>query len=175
MANSSGFTLLEIVVVVGIISAVTAYASIAYPSVRQQQKIIMAEQILQSTMRETQQKAINEERNPDCITEQAGSADKKHCSDLGLYFDGSKIVLFANTNLSDDNKYESDDYNKLGTVSLPDGVTISGLHSLLFKATPPSVKMYADGQPIHTTTTATIQIGDNSEKVTLGPYGQVSK
>lgn len=174
MANSRGFTLLEIVVVVGIISAVTAYASLAYPSARDQQKIIMAEQILQSTMRETQQKAINEERDAGCVFD-VGSADEKYCSDLGLHFNGSRIILFADTHYANDNLYDAADDFELGTIALPDGVTITGLNSLIFQGIPPTVKMYADGTKIDLTTTATIQIGNSFEQVTLGPYGQVSR
>ena len=56
----TGFTLIELVVVVAIMGIMSVALAVAYPHARAEQKLTLAEQTLQAALRNAEQAAINE-------------------------------------------------------------------------------------------------------------------
>lgn len=84
---SSGFTLVELLVVIVIMATFTITIAVAYPNARAEQKLTLTEQTFQAALREAQQLAINEDRADNCAGPSgpfAGNlARQRLCSDSG--------------------------------------------------------------------------------------------
>jgi len=159
--NQRGYTLFEVVVVIAIIGILTVVTARAYPAARSSQSLRLAEQQLQSTLREAQQRAINEERETDCLAiartvdEPNTTHEQRQCSDIGVYVDGQALIMFADTDLGPDDEPTGDfEYTpgldlELKTLPLPSGVSVRidprSSRSFVFKGIPPRVELYVDG------------------------------
>ena len=140
-----GYTLLEVVVGIGIISLVATLLAVGYPSTRDAQELLLAEQQLQSLVRDAQERALNEERLPDCLATVA-EEDSKLCSDSGVALRGQVITLFADTAGADQRFTAGLDF-VLAEVALPGGVTAVDL-DLVWLGVPPTTTLYANGLPV---------------------------
>ncbi len=143
MSPHAGFTLLEVLVTLAIITIVTYVATIAFPIIREQEALVHARQVVSSALRTAQTQALNEERSPDCLA-RAGDSPlaAKECSDIGIFLQGENMIAFADTN--DNNRYDNQDF-KISETSLPRPVTISAAASFLIEATPPNVTLWHNG------------------------------
>jgi len=173
----TGYTLLEGLFVVLITSLLATVAIAGWPIVRQRQALLLAEQQIQSLVRQAEQQAFQFERSQDCLSSVGSSlAEQRTCSDLGLAFNQDKVRFFADTQ-GDDNKYTTDDF-LLTEYTLPSGVvsTVSGWQSILFRAVPPRVTLYDQSGDIvgaDSHATLNVRIGDSNQDILIFPYGQV--
>ncbi len=145
---SSGFTLIEIVVSVVIVSTLAAIIAVAFPSARDQQRLGLTQQEIQLRLREARQRALNEDRPSECLLRYADD-DLKHrrrCSDIGVYVAGQELTLYADT--SGDGSYSAAGDYVLSAATLPASVVSSGVQSFQFIAAPPTIGLFVDGREV---------------------------
>ena len=139
----SGFTLLETVVTLGIISLFTTLVLVGWSATRDQQAIILSEQTLQSFLSRAQQQAFHEERSEACLKLYDENDDnKKRCSDVGVAVRDTTLRLFADT-AGNDSRYTEDDF-LLEEQTFPSGVRVPTLEwqSVLFRGVPPRLSLF---------------------------------
>lgn len=170
-------TLVELVVTIGLLAIVSVLVVVAYPAQREHQKLISAEQKIQSVLRQAQQMALDQRREYDCVIT-VPEEDENLCSKVGVAFTGNAIIFFADTN--DSNTYDTNDFKWPDMrTALPDTVTFThpGTNAFLFEANPPTVAMWANGQPAFGSDDPTVVVlqTDSGQQRTLGihSYAQV--
>lgn len=166
-----GFTLLEITVVMAIMSILSAIILIGWPRTRQHQALLLAAEQVQTTLRTAQQKALNEDRHPDCLRDWVGSSpeEQRLCSDIGVAVQESTIVIFADTNIPTVNQYEETKDFPIEQQTLPLGVTgPSSWQSFVFEASPPNIELVG-GAP----RTLRLKSGTAARDLVIKSYGQV--
>lgn len=172
-----GFTLLETAVVLAIMSILTGLILVGWPRARHQQALLLATEQVQTMVRTAQQKALNEDRSADCLNGGwVGSApeEQRLCSDVGVAVNGSNILIFADTQDGNADRYNKEDQTSAGDFvlerqTLPLGVTGStGWQEFIFEATPPNIRLM--GGPAKT---LMLRSGEVSKTVTVKNYGQV--
>ena len=173
----NGFTLIEVIVTVVVLSIITLLTAVAFPEVRTNQALIQSERQIQSLLRIAQQQALDEVRAPDCLNQAGGNVEaEKRCSDIGVAFKENIAVTFADT--SDDDEYsESQDF-EIAEVKLSAPVTGGdNWQSFLFEATPPDVALFANSTQLlgDTPSRIGISVGDASRTLLIYPYGQVER
>lgn len=140
---SAGFTLIEVVVSIAVVSVVATMIATAYPVVRQAQQLDAAEQQIQAALYEARDMAFNEERDQKCLDQ--ADVEKgmlaKYCSDVGVKFDRDKLILFADSDNSETFAVGSDFIIK--TIALTGGVYIEvpTPDTEIFYGEPPSLRM----------------------------------
>jgi type II secretory pathway pseudopilin PulG len=174
----SGYTLIEAVVVLGIISLLAAFTLAAWPHLRERQALLIVRQQVQTLFREVQSQAFYEARSTTCLQLFApDDPDQTRCSDLGLAFRDRKLRIFADT---DGNlRYSSSDF-VLAEETLAAGVSTpyTDWSSLLFQAVPPNITLFdANSQPVSPDrfTTLTVEIGSSFHNFSVYPYGQIER
>lgn len=171
--RQAGFTLLEVLVTLTIVTVVTYLVTSAFPVVRDEETLTHASQQLISTLRAAQTQALDEQRSPDCLTHVGeGPRLAKLCSDVGVLIRGGELLTFADTN--DNNQFDERDF-PLHTNSLPAPVVVTSPVSLVIEATPPNVSLYVNGLGIQPAGTATVTLHSRgrTKSVTVTAYGVV--
>jgi prepilin-type N-terminal cleavage/methylation domain-containing protein len=184
----SGFTLVEIIMVVVIMGSISLMIATAYPNARAEQKLTLAEQTLQAALRAAQQTAINEERDPACITQAlALGNDQKRCSDIGIVLEPTQhnIIVFADIFEPDRDNYDSANDVFLSQIPFPDGVAVLSSASqttLIFQGVAPTIGLFTSAcgaapSPceVINSIVVTLSIGDARRELDVGSYGQVER
>ena len=185
LSLSKGFTLIELIVVIAIIATLSVLLAVAYPQARSQQKLTLAEQTLQASLRAAQQAAINEERDDDCLTKaRALAVPEVLCSDTGIVLNPSQstMIVFADIENSNTNEYEPDeglsgDF-KIREVPFPEGVQVEPSAPptvLIFQGTPPTITLWSGTREVVDTEPVTLRLGTATRDVLVGSYGQVER
>lgn len=184
--SGAGFTLLEVVVTIVILSIITLLVTSAFPEARSAQALLLARQQLRSIFQKAEQQALQEIRDENCLQRVKNNPDytlQKRCSDIGVALQGSTALLFADT--EDDNQYtEGQDY-LLSTLSLPagvkvtqaDGTDLSTWQSFLFEATPPTIDLYVNQTllPGNQQAPIALQAGRRSALLNVNRYGRLEQ
>lgn len=173
--NTSGFTLIEALVTVAIISILTVLVASSYPIVRQQQQVRVAEQLLGSQLRRAQQLALNENREVRCLQLFADQVSlQPRCSDIGIAIRGSEFIMFADTDA--DTRFTSGSDYIISNTAIGKDVSIPN-KDFLFKATPPTITAYTDGvvQSLKTPQTLVIAVGSLQVPYDIYPYGYIEE
>lgn len=170
LQSSLGFTLVEAVVTIAILSIITTIVLAAFPQVRDHQTLIAAEQQLRSYIRQAEQASFNQIRPEDC-TNTLPEEDHGLCSDTGIAIRGSEVILFADTLQKDVNQYEQGDY-VYNTLTLPSPARALAERTLLFEADPPGIILYVDGVN-QSPGRVELMAGSRSKLLTIHRYGQV--
>ncbi len=176
---SRGFTLVELLVVMSVVGIISLGIVTAYPSVRAEQKLTLAEQTLQAVLRSAEQAAINEERPQECV-EKIPSELTKLCSDTGVVLlpAENKMILFADTFEADKNEYNSgknEDW-PVGEVPFPEGVTLEPASPptvFIFEGKPPTIQLYSGTQEVKSFVPVVLRSGTATRSLRVGSYGQV--
>lgn len=174
---TKGFTLVEAMVSVGIISILSVMLMRSFPFIRNSQHVKLTQEQLASQLRRAQQLALDETRAEACLNLFVGQEDQNsRCSDVGVALRGQKLIMFADTTPHEaDNKYTDGDY-VLSSVDVPGDVTMPE-KSFLFKGTPPTMLVYVDGviKPLKSAEPLTIGVGETQVLLNVYPYGYVEK
>lgn len=171
MSESPGFTLLEVLVTLAIITIVTFMATLAFPIIREREALVNARQQISSALRAAQTQALNEQRRPDCLARVGDSPlAAKKCSDVGIFLQAEKLITFADTN--DNNQYDSQDFLE-SEGSLPRPVTVLGAASIVIEATPPNVAMWHNGRvvPAGSQVAVKLRAGRGTLPLSISSYG----
>jgi prepilin-type N-terminal cleavage/methylation domain-containing protein len=185
----SGFTLVELLVVITITAIIAAVVATAYPAARSAQTLTLAEQTLQAALRRAEQAAINEERDIAKCTPRLPPALQKLCSDTGIILepDKSVMIIFADINQPNLNMYEPDRDFKIAEVPFPDGVRVEPSvppTTFIFEGAPPGIKLFTSvnaggcsAAPCEITDSikVTLLLGDATRELNVGSYGQVER
>lgn len=179
--SEQGFTILEILVVIVVISILSLVTLASYPTARSNQALRLAEQQIQSSLREAQQRALNELRDTNCITSASlYNGDQRYCSNIGIYLSGSTMTMFADSS-DDDGQFSIGSDYEIKQMTLSAGVTVVGgvgtNSSFLFKSLPGiTTEFYRDGQgPEAHPGTITLQSGKTVASYSIASYGQVER
>jgi prepilin-type N-terminal cleavage/methylation domain-containing protein len=179
MSAQSGFTLIEVMVTIAIVTITTVIVATGFPRLRDQQQQLLARQQITSLIREAQQQSINGQRPDKCLSTVAGDQAKK-CSQAGLALRGNEYYLFLDTSNNDDRKFtnEKSDFI-ISHGNLPGGVTVASAawRSFLFVPDPPSTTLYVDGEVVTPQVPATIVLRQNLTQLLLQvlPSGVVER
>jgi prepilin-type N-terminal cleavage/methylation domain-containing protein len=176
----SGFTLIEVVVVVVIISFATALLLVAFPSLRDHERLVAAEQALQSALRTAESQAINEERSEECRNLNLNQLEcQRRCADVGVVADDDHLILFAD--LDQDGLWNQGGADcggdlKLSEVPLPAGIKGSDeLPAFVWRGVPPVVTLYVNGDEALKPQTVMFALGEKEITLYVNPYGHVSR
>ena len=172
--STAGFTLIESVMVIVIISMMSALALQSLPIARSNQQLIADTEQIRALMLDAKERALNQVRPSTCLPgDDSASVDRAACSDVGIAFSGNKVIEFADTNL--DNLYDASDY-VIVTFDLTSAPGTGSTSSFLFKSEPPSTIMYANGIIMAPGDTGTIILngyGSLSRTLIVRPYGTI--
>lgn len=174
-SEAKGFTLIEVVVGIAIVSIITILTVTAFPFIRERQQVSLATQEFESALRRAQQLALFETRHPQCLQNVGSEAEKqRRCSDVGIVVDESELITYADT-VSDD-RYTPDEDFVLSRIPVPANVVVSA-KAFLFEASPPTITMFVDGEvrAAHQTETITITSGSVTANLVVSAYGFVNQ
>ncbi|MEX1997890.1 MAG: prepilin-type N-terminal cleavage/methylation domain-containing protein [Candidatus Andersenbacteria bacterium] len=173
MPASSGFTLLEVVVTVVIIGIMITILTVAFPSTRDSQALLLAQQKIEFTLRDAQKRALQEERDPDCLLDNPG--EPARCSDVGVFIDGQTLLLFADTgDDAADQQYSPGIDYVIQQEELPAGVVATGDKSFLFLGQPPTIELLVDGA-VKNPGRFELKLGTTIVRLAVYPYGQLER
>lgn len=170
--NQTGFTLLEVVIVISIMTIVTYAVLTALPVARTNQQLTGDITALRSILTNAQQQAVNEIRSPDCLATVPSDADsQRRCSNIGVFIADNKVIQFADT--SPDRIYTPGVDYILRESDQASGLKGGPDITILFEADPPTVVTYANGQVLgpKQKVSFTLAIKDTQRALTIGPYG----
>lgn len=171
LSHNGGFTLLEVVVTVTIVSLLTLIVTAALPAARSHQALRLAQQQVSDGLAAASHRAINEIRPPACTNRVAAA---KRCSDVGVALQAGELIIFADTAEPQDWQYSEGQDEILATITLPTGVTTER-QSFVFIATPPTLELYHDGQLMAAQEKIPLVLVSDRARVplTVSSYGQV--
>ncbi len=138
----AGFSLVESLVIISIISILASLSLVALPAARAHQQLISDTELVQSLLLDSKGRALNQVRPEECESGLSlEDPDRAPCSDVGIDFRiAGEVTQFAD--LNGNGEYEDTDY-KIVTHSLSSSVTSD---PIVFKSVPPSVETYTNGQ-----------------------------
>ena len=188
--NSSGFTFVESLVVVAIISILTTMSVVAIPSLRAHQDLVADTETIRALLLDAKQRTLNQVRPEKCLDSLEVDLEdilRAPCSDVGVAIDQDKreIIEFADTSTAGvyKDKYDGERANEPGSgdyvitrsrlaTNLDEGST----KSLLFVGVPPSAQLYKDGGSMSASSTATIKLTSNrgtTRTITVYSFGTI--
>lgn len=134
----SGFSLIESITIIAIISILTAISVSALPAIRAHQTLVTDTEQIRSLLLDSKQRSLNQVRPEACVQK---AEDSRRCSDVGIAMTGGNIIQFAD--LLANTRYDEKDY-VIGTYPLQ-SVVVNSLSTnyLVFYGFPPSVDLYA--------------------------------
>ena len=168
---SAGFSLIEVLVIISIITIFSVLTATSLPIARNRQNIQLAGQQVSAMLSEAIQRAINETREESCL-EGRGEAIK--CSDVGVHIAGTTITMFADT--VDDNKF-SDGDAVIKTQTLSGNAISPDDMSIVFEAAPPSVIAFGNGNvitPDGQQATFSVSAGSHTSTYRADAYGHLT-
>ncbi|MEX2054846.1 MAG: type II secretion system protein [Candidatus Andersenbacteria bacterium] len=171
-SSQGGYTLLETIVAIAIVGILTTIVVVAFQTTREQQNLTLAQQHLQFMLRDAQKKALQEEREGDCLDR---PEEDRLCSDIGVYLNGNNVVLFADV-APQFGTYTNDteDYVLL-EETLPNNVALEGTtaRSFLFRAVPPTITLTANGAEVTPRVEFQLRSGRSTRTLYLYSYGHL--
>lgn len=165
-----GFSLIESLVIISIISILASLSLVALPAARAHQQLVADTELIQSLLLDSKERALNQVRPEECITQLGVEQDDKilgpFCSDVGIDFNkAGEVTQFADLNES--GQYEKTDY-KIVTHSISSTISTDDFKALIFKSAPPSVELYKNKIVLGPSDTAKITLtAANGETRTL--------
>src|SRR3989344_1606602 len=178
-----GFSLVESLVIISIISILASLSLVALPAARAHQQLISDTELIQSLLLDSKERALNQVRPEGCLRDDSNpeSADRAACSDVGIIFEGGKVMQFANiaggTEEDPDYVYSGDTEHPIVEHQLLTSVVEEeegGVRQILFRSVPPSVETYKDGAVMDPRDTAHITLkASNGElrKLAVSQFG----
>lgn len=166
-----GFTLLEVLVTLVIVGILLALTTRGLPLLRQHQQLMVAIQQIQSVVREAQQRAFNETREPLCVSD-ARASEPNVCSDVGLSFVGSALTMYAD--LDQTGSFSAAGDYVIQQQQLPAGVTSTVANELVFVGSPPELELKVDGVALPQGQ-VTLQVRQLTTTVQISRYGHVAR
>ncbi len=140
---NSGFSLIESLVIVSIISIIAALSLTAFPAVRAHQQLVSDTELIKSLLLDSKERALNQVRPEKCLDQfEAGDKARAGCSDVGIAFVGKEIIQFADTT-GTTKRYNMGDYT-IVRLKLSTKIVTGSVRSLLFYSNPPSVFLHAN-------------------------------
>ena len=171
---SEGFTLLEMMVVVVIISILTFLSLSALPVARSNQQLKSDIQQLRSIFSIAQQKALNEIRDEECLERVGDDPELRiRCSTIGVFFEDFKVTLFAD--IDADWEYTPEVDYLINEQTLQSQVS-GAKKTIVFQAIPPSLYMVANGDPVapQGSVALTLKAGEQSREIEIQRFGIVT-
>lgn len=173
MSRRNGFTLLEVLVTITILTLVTYLVASAFPVIREESVLRQASAQITSLVRAAQVQALNEAREGECLAAVGESPqDAKRCSDVGIMLQGENVIAFADTN--DNDRFDEDDF-LFRSSALARPVVATRPVSLLVEATPPNVVLYVDGIVLEREEAIVLRSGKRTVSLTVSAYGVVEQ
>ena len=172
--SSPGFTLIEVVVMIAILSIVTTVSVVALPKARNNQRLVTDTEKIQANIRTAERYAINEVRSDACIEYVGNDAElRRRCSNVGIALQEKQLITFADT--TGDREYTENADFVIEEDSLSSGVESDGWQTIVFEATPPTIYTYVDGTVIspQLPATITLQAGEQTRTLEVHPYGRI--
>ena len=175
MAWNQGFTLVEAVIVMTIMTIVSYLVLSALPIARTNQEIENDIQRLRSFLTQAQQRSLNEIREGECLSRVGDDTDlQRRCSNIGVVFEENALRMFADL---DDNKIYSDGADYLLEESVFHSVVegTPSTVSVMFAADPPVILTYVNGALLSAGETRTVRVenGGLNRVFTIGSYGVI--
>lgn len=168
---NAGFTLVETIVTITIMSILTALTVTAFPLVRANQQVQNDVHVLRALLADAQQRALNEVRDEDCI-QKVGEDNQRLCSNVGVALQPNEFIEFSDTD--GNRRFSGSDYvfsrrDHESTVVVPTGNTVD----IIFEATPPNVYIFVDGDILgpSSSTTFSLQSGGASRGLRVRQFG----
>lgn len=175
--QKSGFTLIEVVVTLGIMGLSSLLIVPAFPLLRDRQQQLVAVREFKSLMRQAQQMSLNAQSSPECL-QHIGIAEadvfnkeSRVCAQTGLAVKDSEYYLFIDA--SNDKQFSgavSDIVVARGVLGGEVAVIGSDWRTFLFVPAPPLTTLYVDGAPLSPRMPATVALRQGSHVVTLQIY-----
>lgn len=171
--KNSGFSLIESLVMISIISILTAISVSALPAIRSHQALVADTEQIRSLLLDSKQRALNQVRPAECVEANGGIDDEnsQRCSDVGIVFVGGNVIQYADS-YKGNQRYDADANGK----SLDHEIARYPLQSVivkgdstnpnhfLFFGNPPSVDLYVTGQKAAPGNVYTILLRANTGK-----------
>jgi len=174
-----GFTLIESIVIIVIISILSAIAASAIPHARDSQQLTVSGQQVQALLSSAEQKAVNELRTEECLTAVGDDKEaQKTCSNVGVAVKGVDAVIFSDTD--PDRQYAPEKDFVLSRHTLQARQVLEAeedWQTFLFEATPPSITLFADGQPVSPQAPGSLVLksGRQTKAWAVLPYGRLEE
>ena len=172
---SSGFTLLEVVIVMTILTIMTYLVVSALPPARVNQRLESDVQQFRSLISRAQQLAVNEVRPDSCLARAGANEEtQRRCSNVGVVARTGELVLFAD--LDGDRRYSGPADFEIEKIPQTADVNDGREADIVFEADPPEVFMYADSRIIGAGQSYVVRfaIGEATRTFSIGPYGVIS-
>ncbi len=145
--NNTGFSLVESITIIAIISILTAISVAALPAIRAHQALVADTEQIRSLLLDSKQRSLNQVRPEACVQEaEANGKDSRRCSDTGIVFHEGNVIQYADSG-TPNLRYDEADH-KIATYPLQ-SVIVKGdstnPNHFLFYGNPPSVDLYVTG------------------------------
>lgn len=176
---AAGFTLVEVVVTLAIMGILTVAIAVAFPTLRSEQKLLLAQQRLEALLRDAGQRALNEDRDSACVDrypgdDSAAATKRRRCSDVGVAVTDQSALLFADI---DGNKSysASQDYVIEAAETLP--ATVHPTYYFVAIGTPPQLELYGNGALLDDQhpATLTLTVGRATRRLGISSFGKVQQ
>lgn len=172
-----GFTLVEVLITITILSILTLMIASALPKVRNNQKLTLDAQQIERAMHTAVQRAMNEVREEACLT-LAGSQteEQKRCSNVGIAFQDSQMIMYSD--LNGDRLYTGQGDYVQETFTLRSAVEAGGGSawlSFLVEASPPNILLFKNAAVVSESSPISLRLisGSQNRELTIFPYGRV--
>lgn len=168
-----GFSLVESLVIISIISILTSISLVALPAARAHQQLVSDTELIRSLLLDSKQRALNQVRPEECVKFVA-EVVRPQCSDVGIDLSvPGKVTHFADTVTT--GKYNAGDY-QIATHNISTAVTPNGFTTLVFHSAPPTVQLYKDTtvmEPSHTATITLTASNGATRTLTVRQFGTI--
>ncbi|HSX24898.1 MAG TPA: prepilin-type N-terminal cleavage/methylation domain-containing protein [Candidatus Andersenbacteria bacterium] len=175
--NQKGFTLIESLIIISIITIMSGLALQAIPLARSDQQLISDTEQIRAVLLDAKERALNQVRPDDCLPmSDMASKDRAGCSDVGIAFSGNKLIEFADTD--PDNQYISNKDYTIATFDLNTTPTTDFGGSLVYTSFPPTVYLNKKGSmtamgPAEVAKITLISYRSLTRVLTVHPYGTI--
>jgi len=169
----SGFTLIEMMVIIVIISIMTVLLAVAFPVVQRQQQLKLTATTLVSQLRRAQQLALDETRDDACLQLLADQPQNQtRCSDIGVAIRNPTLITYAD--IDGNHQYTDGHDYVLNKIDAPSTVSLAN-KDFLYQGAPPTVNAFVDGAPSALNAAVPLDMTINNEvtSLTVFPYGYV--